>query len=77
MAFLNRLAHNKPMFVPFFGATPQSIEAGDKWIGIFLPKHIVNRSPALVDWAPRDQPLFCIVPRDCLGWSIGSLETGH
>jgi iron(III) transport system substrate-binding protein len=46
------------MFVPSFGATPQSIEAGDKWIGISLPKYIVTRSPALLDLGPRGQSLF-------------------
>jgi iron(III) transport system substrate-binding protein len=39
-------------------AIPQSIEAGDKWIGISLPRCIVTRSPALLDWAPGGQPLF-------------------
>lgn len=58
MAFLKGLAHNDPMFVSSFGATPRSIETGEKWIGISLPKYIVTRSPAVLDWAPRGQPLF-------------------
>lgn len=56
--FLQGLAQNKPMFVSSFGPTPRSIEAGDKWIGISMPKYIVTRSPAVLDWAPRGQPLF-------------------
>lgn len=59
MGFLNRLAQNQPTFSPSFGATPQSIEAGYNWIGISLPKYIVTRSPALLDWAPiRIKDLF-------------------
>jgi iron(III) transport system substrate-binding protein len=58
MGFLQGLALNERMFVSSFGSTPQSLEAGDKWIGISLPKYIFTRSPALLDWSPRDQPLF-------------------
>jgi iron(III) transport system substrate-binding protein len=58
MAFLQGLARNRPLFVPSFGSTPQPIESGEKWIGISLPKYIITRAPAPLDWAPRDQPLF-------------------
>jgi len=58
IAFLEGLARNRPLFVPSFGSTPQSIESGEKWIGISLPKYIITRAPAPLDWAPRGQPLF-------------------
>ena len=59
MEFLKGLAANKPMFVASFGPTPAPIESGEKLIGISMPKYIVTKAPAPLDWARlKDQPLM-------------------
>ncbi|MEJ5357836.1 MAG: extracellular solute-binding protein [Desulfobacterales bacterium] len=58
MRFLQGLAANRPMFVASFGPTPAPIESGEKWIGISMPKYIVTKAPAPLDWARVEQPLF-------------------
>lgn len=54
MAFVKGLAANRPMFVKSFGPTPAPIESGEKWIGISMPKYIITKSPAPLDWAKVD-----------------------
>jgi iron(III) transport system substrate-binding protein len=57
--FLKGLAANKPMFVASFGPTPAPIESGEKQIGISMPKYIVTKAPAPLDWARvQNQPLM-------------------
>ncbi len=56
--FLSGLAANKPMFVASFGPTPAPIESGEKLIGISMPKYIVTKAPAPLDWARVSQPLM-------------------
>ncbi len=51
MKFLKGLAANKPMFVASFGPTPAPIESGEKLIGISMPKYIITKAPAPLDWA--------------------------
>ena len=59
MEFLKGLAANKPMFVASFGPTPAPIESGEKQIGISMPKYIVTKAPAPLDWARvQNQPLM-------------------
>ena len=58
MAFVKGLAANKPMFVASFGPTPAPIESGEKLIGISMPKYIVTKAPAPLDWARVSQPLM-------------------
>src|SRR5690606_39113251 len=59
MAFLKGLAANQPMFVASFGPTPAPVESGEKLIGISMPKYIVTKAPAPLDWGPRSgQPLL-------------------
>lgn len=59
MDFLRGLAANRPMFVASFGPTPGPIETGEKHIGISMPKYIVTRAPAPLDWARLDgEPLM-------------------
>lgn len=59
MEFLKGLAANKPMFVTSFGPTPAPIESGEKQIGISMPKYIVTKAPAPLDWARvQNQPLM-------------------
>ena len=58
MAFVKGLAANKPMFVASFGPTPAPIESGEKLIGISMPKYIVTKAPAPLDWARVEQPLL-------------------
>jgi iron(III) transport system substrate-binding protein len=58
MAFLKGLAANRPMFVKSFGPTPAPIESGEKLIGISMPKYIITKAPAPLDWARIDQPLL-------------------
>jgi len=58
LAFVRGLAANKPMFVSSFGPTPAPIESGEKLIGISLPKYIVTKAPAPLDWARIEQPLL-------------------
>ncbi|NLJ87032.1 MAG: extracellular solute-binding protein, partial [Firmicutes bacterium] len=59
MDFLRGLAKNRPMFVASFGPTPGPIETGEKVIGISMPKYIVTKAPAPLDWAKLDgEPLM-------------------
>ena len=59
MEFLRGLAANRPMFVASFGPTPGPIETGEKVIGISMPKYIVTKAPAPLDWARLDgEPLM-------------------
>ena len=56
--FLHGLAANKPMFVASFGPTPAPVESGEKLIAISMPKYIVTKAPAPLDWARISQPLM-------------------
>jgi iron(III) transport system substrate-binding protein len=58
MKFVKGLAANKPMFVASFGPTPAPIESGEKVIGISMPKYIITKAPAPLDWAHLSQPLM-------------------
>ncbi len=58
MKFLKGLAANKPMFVASFGPTPTPIESGEKLIGISMPKYIITKAPAPLDWARVSQPMM-------------------
>jgi len=58
MAFLKGLAANKPMFVASFGPTPAPVESGEKLIAISMPKYIITKAPAPLDWARVEQPLL-------------------
>jgi iron(III) transport system substrate-binding protein len=58
MAFVKGLAANRPMLVASLGPTPAPIESGEKPIGISMPKYIVTKSPAPLDWARLEQPLM-------------------
>lgn len=56
--FLAGLAANRPMFVASLGPTPAPIESGEKPIGISMPKYIVTKAPAPLDWARVGQPML-------------------
>lgn len=58
MDFVKGLAANRPMFVKSFGPTPAPIESGEKAIGISMPKYIITKAPAPLDWARLEQPLM-------------------
>ena len=58
MTFIKGLAANKPMFVASFGPTPAPIASGEKAIGISMPKYIITKAPAPLDWARVSQPLM-------------------
>jgi iron(III) transport system substrate-binding protein len=58
MKFLKGLAANRPMFVASLGPTPAPIESGEKPIGISMPKYIITKAPAPLDWARLEQPLM-------------------
>lgn len=58
MKFLKGLAANRPMFVASLGPTPAPIESGEKVIGISMPKYIITKAPAPLDWARLQQPLM-------------------
>jgi len=58
LKFVKGLAANKPMFVASFGPTPAPIESGEKWIGISMPKYIITKAPAPLDWAQVSQPMM-------------------
>jgi len=58
MKFLKGLAANKPMFVASFGPTPAPIESGEKLIGISMPKYIITKAPAPLEWARVSQPMM-------------------
>jgi iron(III) transport system substrate-binding protein len=57
MKFVKGLAANKPMFVSSFGPTPAPVESGEKLIAISMPKYIITKAPAPLDWA-RIEPLL-------------------
>lgn len=57
--FLAGLAKNRPMFVASFGPTPGPLETGEKHIGISMPKYIVTKAPAPLNWAKVEgEPLM-------------------
>jgi iron(III) transport system substrate-binding protein len=56
--FVKGLAANKPMFVASFGPTPAPVESGEKLIAISMPKYIITKAPAPLDWARVEQPLM-------------------
>ena len=58
MKFVKGLAANKPMFVASFGPTPAPVESGEKLIAISMPKYIITKSPAPLDWARVEQPML-------------------
>ena len=58
MKFVKGLAANKPMFVASFGPTPAPVESGEKLIAISMPKYIMTKAPAPLDWARVKQPLM-------------------
>jgi len=58
MNFLKGLAANEPMFVKSFGPSPGPIASGEKPIGISMPKYIITKAPAPLDWARLEQPLL-------------------
>lgn len=51
MAFVKGLAANKPMFVKSFSPTPAPVESGEKLLAISMPKYIITKAPAPLDWA--------------------------
>ena len=58
MTFVKGLAANEPMFVKSFGPTPAPVESGEKLIAISMPKYIITKAPAPLDWARVKQPLL-------------------
>lgn len=58
MKFVKGLAANQPMLVSSFGPTPAPVESGEKLIAISMPKYIVTKAPAPLDWARLDEPLL-------------------
>jgi len=54
MNFIKGLAANKPMFVKSFGPTPAPVESGEKLLAISMPKYIVTKAPAPLDWVRVD-----------------------
>jgi len=58
MEFVKGLAANEPMFVASFGPTPAPVESGEKLIAISMPKYIITKAPAPLDWARVEQPLL-------------------
>jgi iron(III) transport system substrate-binding protein len=58
LKFVKGLAANKPMFVASFGPTPAPVESGEKLIAISMPKYIITKAPAPLDWARISQPLL-------------------
>jgi iron(III) transport system substrate-binding protein len=58
MKFVKGLAANKPMLVKSFGPTPAPVESGEKLIAISMPKYIITKAPAPLDWARVKQPLL-------------------
>ncbi len=58
MTFVKGLAANKPMFVSSFGPTPAPVESGEKLLGISMPKYILTKAPAPLEWARVEQPLL-------------------
>jgi len=58
MKFLRGLAANRPMFVASFSPTPAPVESSEKLIAISMPKYIITKAPAPLDWARLEQPMF-------------------
>lgn len=58
MKFLRGLAANRPMFVASFSPTPAPVESGEKLIAISMPKYIVTKAPAPLDWARVSDPMM-------------------
>ncbi len=58
MDFIKGLAANRPMFVASFGPTPAPVESGQKLIAISMPKYVITKAPAPLDWARLQQPLL-------------------
>lgn len=58
MSFVKGLAANQPLLVASFGPTPAPVESGEKLIAISMPKYIITKAPAPLDWARLEQPLF-------------------
>jgi iron(III) transport system substrate-binding protein len=56
--FLQGLAANQPMFVASLGPTPAPVESGEKLIAISMPKYIITKAPAPLDWARLEQPMM-------------------
>ena len=56
--FLSGLAANQPMFVASLGPTPAPIESGEKLIAISMPKYIVTKAPAPLDWVRLSEPMM-------------------
>lgn len=56
--FVEGLAANRPMFVASFGPTPAPVESGEKAIAISMPKYIITKAPAPLDWSRLEQPLL-------------------
>ncbi len=50
LKFVKGLAANKPMFVKSFGPTPAPVESGEKLLAISMPKYIITKAPAPLDW---------------------------
>ena len=50
MSFVKGLAANRPMFVKSFGPTPAPVESGEKKLAISMPKYIITKAPAPLDW---------------------------
>jgi iron(III) transport system substrate-binding protein len=46
------------MFVASFSPTPAPVESGEKLIAISMPKYIITKAPAPLDWARLEQPMF-------------------
>ena len=53
-SFIKGLAANKPMFVKSFGPTPAPVESGEKLLAISMPKYIITKAPAPLDWVRVD-----------------------
>ncbi len=58
MKFVKGLAANKPMFVNSFGLTSAPVERGEKQIALSMPKYILTKTRAPLDWARVEQPLL-------------------
>ena len=58
MKFPKGLAANRPMLVKSFGPTPAPVESGEKHIAISMPKYIITKAPAPLDWSRVEQPLM-------------------
>lgn len=54
MNFLKKLSANNPMFVKSFSPTPAPVESGEKLLGISMPKYIITKAPAPLDWVRTD-----------------------